>query len=313
MKRKPNGYWTFDKLLKEAKKYKYKIHFHTFSASACTIAMRNPKTYRLITAHMLDGQEKKSLDKIVHTVQNVIVKAKTCKTKSEFRKKFRKECDALQQRGLLQEVFKKTTFELEDKCSSMGELSSISFLNKLLKIKLVKTKVHWLEKGRKPIEFDGMDVKRKIAFEYNGPRHTESKVKKMDLFKKKECKKRGFKLIVIHEYKRLSKYEYLLESIEKQLFKEIKRLNLPIKNKNTKLVLIPNNKGFSLQDIIHTAKQYKTRADFFKDHPKMYTFLNNTRQLHFISHLKRQRPNTHLSHKHPNKTKGKYTPSNWKD
>lgn len=73
----------------------------------------------------------------------------------------------------------------------------------------------------------------------------------------------------------------------------------------------PNNKKFSFNDIKKTVSSYKKRADFFKDHPDMYNFLNNTRQLDVIKDLTRKKKNSHLSKKISKKIKEHYTKSNY--
>lgn len=206
--------WTDSSILKEAKKYKTKQEMID-SDPALATSLRVKGLYKIATSHMISGRPAMIERMIIHTVENVIEKAKTCKTKSEFRKKFRKEEEALSKRGLINEVYKKVKFFPEDKCSSMGEISTIKYLNKLLGIKLKKTRLDWLGEGRKMIELDGFDKTNKIAFEYNGPYHKNKKVIIMDKFKKKECKKRGIKLLIVIENKRLSKYEFLMDSIKK--------------------------------------------------------------------------------------------------
>lgn len=189
----------------------------------------------------------------------------------------------VKEKKLLVVFREKAGFEIEDKCSSIGEVSARDYLSRLLGISLNKEKsIPWLlYKYGKCLELDGLNLEVKIAFEYNGFTHTQAEVKKKDDFKKKKCKELGIKLIIINEPKRTRSAE-LYQLIPKQVESEFKRLGISPLNPNEDFLIKSNTAGFDLPSLIKRAKRYSSRKELKEKDPRVFNYLANTKQMKLV-------------------------------
>jgi hypothetical protein len=182
-------------------------------------------------------------------------------------------------------------FEKRDRQVSIGEKTSISYINRLLNINLKPVqKVSWLKFKGNLLTLDGYDKKNKIAFEYNGHLHLKHHIRKKDEFKRRTCKRLGIKLIVIKEYKDIYRRKFK-QDLPKAVFEECKRLNLKIKKPNARVIIRTNSDKMNIKRIKKLIKECTTLKEFMNKYEKEYKFLWYMNLLVLTKDLKRYQRN----------------------
>ena len=104
--KKPNGYWTPERLQDEANKYKTRNEFRKKSSGAYTKAANINILDELFKKHKNNGYADKSKTNLIWTIDKLKEEVKKYKTRSEFYKKSSGAYDRALNLNILDELFK---------------------------------------------------------------------------------------------------------------------------------------------------------------------------------------------------------------